>query len=66
MKPLHCGLNFESTGVQSLEKKSAARPGSNIFLGIFLFNGEKWNVRNSIPLNSLVLSGKITDAIHVS
>jgi hypothetical protein len=37
-------LNFESTGVQSLEKKSAARPSSNLFLGIFfnLFNGEQW------------------------
>ena len=55
IKPRHCRSNFESTGVPSLEKKSAARPGRNLFLGIFLFDGEQWNVRNLIPLNSLVL-----------
>jgi hypothetical protein len=42
-------------GVQSLKQKLAARPGSNLFLGMFLYNGEQWNVRNLIPLNSLVL-----------
>ncbi len=41
--------------VSSLWKKSAARPGRNLFLGIFLFNGEQWNVRNLIPLYFLVL-----------
>jgi len=48
-------LSFELTGVPSLEKKSAARPGRNLFLGIFLFNGEQLNVRNLILLNSLIL-----------
>ena len=38
-----------------LENKSPARPGSNLFLVIILFNGEQWNVRNIIPLNSFVL-----------
>jgi hypothetical protein len=45
MKPQNCGSNFESTGVVFGEKY-AARPGSNLFLGIFLFNGEQWNVGN--------------------
>jgi hypothetical protein len=48
-------LCFKSTGVQSPEKKSAARPGRNLFWGIFLFNGEQLNVRNLILLNSLFL-----------
>jgi hypothetical protein len=55
MKLQHCGSNFESTGVQSLKNKSAARPDRNLFLGIFLFNGEQWNIQNLIPFNSLVL-----------
>jgi len=43
-------LCFKSTGVQSPEKKNrlpaCARPGRNLFWGIFLFNGEQLNVRN--------------------
>jgi hypothetical protein len=52
IKPRHCSSNQQ---VSRLWKKSAARPGRNLFWGILLFNGKQQNVQILILLNSLVL-----------
>ena len=44
MKSRHCSLNFESSAVESLKKKSATRPGGpgrTYFGNIFAINGEQ-------------------------
>ncbi len=49
IKSRHCSLNFESPAVQSLKKKSAARPGGpgRTYSGqIFVINGEQSVVRD--------------------
>jgi len=65
MKPGHCGLNFKSTGVQSLKKNSAATAATYFWEYFYLMaNNGMFGIQ--FPLILWFCTGKITDATHVS